>query len=370
VPSHLERAKVTEGVGASNGASVGTPNGAARAGSIQKGAKSEFRRPTMNDVAQLAGVSIKTVSRVVNDVPSVDAGIAARVLQAVTDLGFRRNDMARKLRSGNSAATVGLIIEDLANPFYSTIAAAVEEVAAQHETLLITASSEEDIGRERRFLLDLCERRVDGLLVVPASVDHSYLKPEIQMGTPVVFIDRPPVGLPVDAVLIDNAGGARQGIEHLLHSGHERIGLLIDSLAIYTARKRLAGAEAALDNAGIPRAQSIVRHDLHTPEAAARAVAEMLADPRPPTAFFCANNRTTVGALTELHRQGSDAALVGFDDFELSHLMPRPLTIVAYDVAALGRVAAERVFRRIGGERMRPSTTVLPTHLVQSGIRS
>jgi LacI family transcriptional regulator len=326
------------------------------------------RRPTMSDVAQLAGVSIKTVSRVVNDVPSVDAGIAERVLQAVTELGFRRNDMARKLRSGHSAASIGLIIEDLGNPFYSKIAGAVEEVSARNETLLITASSEEDIEKERRFLLDLCERRVDGLLVVPASVDHSYLKPEIQMGTPIVFIDRPPVGLPVDAVLIDNAGGARQGIEHLLNAGHRRIGLLIDSLAIYTARKRLAGAEAALDAAGVAHDETVVHHDLHTPEEAARAVAEMLDRPNPPTAFFCANNLITVGALTELHRQANDAALVGFDDFELSHLMPRPLTIVAYDVAALGRVAVERLFRRINGERMRPATTVLPTKLVERGI--
>jgi LacI family transcriptional regulator len=322
----------------------------------------------MNDVAQVAGVSIKTVSRVINDVPSVDAGIAERVMQAVADLGFRRNDMARKLRSGRSAASVGLIIEDLGNPFYSTIAGAVEEVAARYETLLMTASSEEDIERERRFLLAMCERRVDGLLVVPAGTDHSYLQSEIQMGTPVVFMDRPPVGLHVDAVLIDNAGGARQGIEHLLASGHKRIGLLIDSLSIYTARERLAGAEAALDAAGVSHDKTVVRHDLHTPEEAAGAVADMLDRRNAPTAFFCANNRTTVGALTELHRQSSRAALVGFDDFELSHLMPRPLTIVAYDVAGLGRVAAERLFRRINGERPRPATTVLPTHLVERGI--
>lgn len=327
----------------------------------------EIRRPTMSDVAKLAGVSIKTVSRVVNDVPTVDAQIAERVMHAVTELGFRRNDMARKLRAGHTTSSIAMIIEDLANPFYSTIAAAVEEVAARNETLLITASSEEDPERERRFLLEMCERRVDGLLVVPAGIDHSYLKREMQMGTPVVFIDRPPANLKVDAVLIDNAGGARQAIDHLLASGHRRIGLLIDNLAIRTAQERLAGAKAALEEAGIPADDTLLRHDLHTPEGAAAAVAELLDAPHPPTAFFAANNRTTVGAITELHRRRDPAALVGFDDFELSNLMPRPLTIVAYDVAELGHVAAGRLFRRIHGEQLRPTTTVLPTHLVERG---
>jgi LacI family transcriptional regulator len=327
------------------------------------------RRPTVIDVARAAGVSIKTVSRVINNVPTVNPQIAERVLAAVADLGFRRNDMARILRSGQKAATIGLIIEDFANPFYSTITAAVQEVAAQHDALLITASSEEDPERERRFLLAMCDRRVDGLLVVPAGSDHSYLRPEIEMGVPAVFLDRPPVGLQADAVLLDNAGGARSGIAALLDRGHRRIALLVDSLSIHTMRERLAGAEGALEAAGIPHDEELVRYDLHEPEATARVIAELLALPRPPTAFFCGNNRITVGAVHELWRHGSDAALVGFDDFELAHLMPRPLTVISYDARQLGRIGAELLFRRIGGEHPRPSTIVLPTQLVERGVR-
>jgi LacI family transcriptional regulator, galactose operon repressor len=326
------------------------------------------RRPTVIDVARAAGVSVKTVSRVINNVPTVNPQIAERVLAAVADLGFRRNDMARNLRSGDKAASIGLIIEDFANPFYSTITAAVQEVAAQHDALLITASSEEDPERERRFLLAMCDRRVDGLLVVPAGSDHAYLRPEVEMGVPAVFLDRPPVGLHVDAVLLDNAGGARSGIGALLDRGHHRIALLVDSLSIHTMRERLAGAEAALEAAGIPHDPELVRYDLHEPGATARAIAEMLAAPSPPTAFFCGNNRITVGAVQELWRHGSDAALVGFDDFELAHLMPRPLTVISYDTRQLGRIGAEMLFRRIDGQRPRPSTIILPTQLVERGV--
>src|SRR5213078_488407 len=167
------------------------------------------RRPTMVDVARVAGVSIKTVSRVINNAPHVQQELVDRVLSAVQELGFRRNGIAHTLRSGRQTSTVGLVIEEIANPFYSTIAAAVAEVARAHDTLLITASSEEDPDREQHLLLDLCSRRVDGLLVVPASLDHGFLRPEVQMGLPVVFLDRPGGGLDADTVLLDNRGGSR-----------------------------------------------------------------------------------------------------------------------------------------------------------------
>lgn len=312
-------------------------------------------------------MSIKTVSRVINKVPNVRPDLVDRVLAAVTELGFRRNDLAASLRAGQRTSTIGLLIEDLANPFYSAIASVVADVARRRDTMLITASSEEDPGRERQLLLDLCDRRVDGLLVVPAGSDHTFIRAEIELGTPTVFLDRPPGGLVCDTVLLDNAGGARSAIERLRQQGHERIGILTDSLAIHTMRERLAGAQEALASAGLPYDEALVRDNIHNPEAAARAVAEMIDHPLPPTGFFCTNNRITVGALDELWRRDSDATLVGFDDFELSHLMPRPVTVVAYDTRELGRKGAELLFRRIDGDRSWPTTTVLPTQLIDRG---
>ncbi|WP_184847332.1 LacI family DNA-binding transcriptional regulator [Allocatelliglobosispora scoriae] len=319
----------------------------------------------MVDVAQRAGVSLKTVSRVINKSPHVQQDLIDRVLESAAALGFRRNHNASTLRSGLPTATIGLLIEEIANPFYSTIADVAAEVARHHETLLITASSEEDPAREQQLLRDLCARRVDGLLVVPTGADHAFLRPEVELGVPVVFLDRPATGLLADTVLLDNRGGARDGVAGLVAAGHRRIAVLLDSLSVYTMHERVLGAQEALAAAGLAWDPSLVRQDVRDPAAAGRAVAELLDRADPPTAFFALNNRITVGALQELWRRRSDAGLAGFDDFELSHLMPRPLTVVAYDLRAYARTAAELLFGRIGGDHSAPRTVILPTRLVQ-----
>ncbi|NUT22608.1 MAG: LacI family DNA-binding transcriptional regulator [Hamadaea sp.] len=319
----------------------------------------------MVDVAKRAGVSLKTVSRVVNGSPQVQPELADRVHAAIAELGFRRNHLASALRSGQLTATVGLLIEEIANPFYATIAGVVAETAREHDTLLFTASSEEDPVREELLLRDLCARRVDGLIVVPAGYDHGFLRSEVERGLPVVFLDRPGGGLVADTVLLDNRGGTRAGVERLLAGGHRRIAVLLDSVGVYTMRERLAGAQEALAAAGIPYDPTLVREGVKDPATAAAVVAE-LSDV---DAYVCLNNRITVGALQELVRRGGDAELLGFDDFELSYLMPRPFTVIAYDPKELARRAADLLFARIAGDETWPRTEVLPTHLIERGLR-
>lgn len=316
----------------------------------------------MVDVARHAGVSLKTVSRVINNAPHVQQQLVDRVLAAVEELGFRRNQLASALRSGQQTATVGLLIEEIANPFYATIAQVTAEVAATFDSLLITASSEEDPMREERLLRELCSRRVDGLLVVPAGCDHGFLRPEVERGTAVVFLDRPGRGLAADTVLLDNRGGAAAGLRHLMKLGHRRVGILLDSLEVYTMRERLEGALSVGTSPGL------VRDGVNDPATAAKAVAAMLDADDPPTAFFGLNNRITVGIVQELWHRKSDAAIVGFDDFELSHLMPMPMTVIAYDTRQLARQAAELLFARIAKETFHPRTVVLPTRLVARGL--
>ncbi|MFG2045069.1 LacI family DNA-binding transcriptional regulator [Dactylosporangium sp. NPDC048998] len=322
----------------------------------------------MSDVAARAGVSLKTVSRVVNDAPHVQPELAERVLAAVAELGFRRNHLARSLRSGQATATIGLLIEEIANPFYATIAGAAAEVARQRDTMLIIASSEEDPAREQQLLRDMCARRVDGLLVVPAGHDHSFLRAEVELGTPVVFLDRPAGNLLADTVLLDNRGGARAGVRRLVEAGHRRVAVLLDSIGVYTMRERLDGAQEALVEAGAPYDNRLVCDGVRDPAAASRVVGELLEQPDPPTAFFSLNNRITLGVIEELHRRGSDAALLAFDDFELARLVPYPLTVIAYDTRELARAATELLFRRIDGDRSWPRAVVLPTELVARGI--
>ena len=162
-------------------------------------------RPTMRDVAGTAGVSVKTVSRVVNGERGVRAETAARVDAAIGRLGFTRNDLASSLRRGRAGA-LGLVIEDVANPFYSAIARAVEDAARAHGHILITGSCEEDPARERQLALRLLQRLVDALLIVPAGAEHRYLLPELAAGVPIVFLDRPPGDVEADTVLLDNLG--------------------------------------------------------------------------------------------------------------------------------------------------------------------
>jgi LacI family transcriptional regulator len=323
----------------------------------------------MNDVAEHAGVSLKTVSRVINQEPGVASDTASRVTNAIAELGFQRNDLARSLRQGRTSSTLGLIIEDVANPFYSAIAQAVEAAARERGYLLITGSCEEDARRERELVSALLRRRVDGLLIVPAGREHGYLQRELGALTPLVFIDRPPHGIAADAVLLDNLGGARTAVEHLLAQGHRRIAFVADSPDLFTATERLAGYREALEAAGVPEDPGLVRFGCHDAGHAEEVVRELLSLPldERPTAVFTGNNRCTVGALRALRAREREIALVGFDDFELADLLAVPTTVVRHDSQRLGREAAALILRRLDGSKTPPQRILVPTELVRRG---
>jgi LacI family transcriptional regulator len=322
----------------------------------------------MRDVASTAGVSLKTVSRVVNSEDGVRPATAARVEAAIAHLGFARNDVARSLRDGRANA-LGLVIEDVANPFYSAIARTVEDIAHAHNHILITGSCEEDSERERELVLRLLRRSVDALLIVPAGDDHRYLLPEIGAGTPIVFLDRPPRGVEADTVLLDNLGGARAAVEHLLAHGHERIAYVGDMPPLYTAAERLAGYRAALRGAGLRPDEGLVSADSHDAASAERAARALLALPadRRPTALFTANNRNTIGALRALRDGDGSVALVGFDDFELADMLPVPVTVVRHDPAEMGRIAAEMAYARLDGGDELPQKRTIECAVVARG---
>jgi LacI family transcriptional regulator len=326
-------------------------------------------RPTMRHVAERAGVSLKTVSRVINHEAAVSPATAERVREAIAELGFRRNDLARSLRRGSTSATLGLIIEDVANPFYSAVAQAVEDAARERGYMVITGSCEEDPERERELVLALLRRRVDALLLVPAGAegDRAWIAGELGEETPVVFIDRPPRGIQADSVLLDNAGGARAAVEHLIAHGHRRIACIADPVELFTAAERVAGFRAALAGAGIPEDPELIRLDARDAEHAERLVRELLELPQPPTAIFTGNNRHTVGALRALRGREHEIALVGFDDFELADLLAMPTTVIRHDAFALGAQAAALAFDRLDGADAPPRRVVLETELVPRG---
>lgn len=327
------------------------------------------RRPTLHDVARVADVSIKTASRVVNNIDTVDPVLASRVREAIVSLGYRPNQLASSLKSGAATSTIGLVLKDISNEFYASLTLGVASVAATRGSQVITSASDEDIDsdQERALIFDLCRRRVDGMIIVPRGGDYSSLKPEIEMGTPMVFVDRTPGGLDADAVLLDNRGGAAAAINELVRLGHRRIGLLFHSLDLEPIRLRLEGVRDALEAAGIEIVPELLESDVLGPEAAAEAAGRMLDLDDPPTAIFCAYNRITEGAVHAVWRRRSPTLVAGFDTFRFSDLVPVPLLLVAYDARAFGRAAAERLFARIGGDTTAPLHVTIPTHLTRAG---
>jgi LacI family transcriptional regulator, galactose operon repressor len=327
------------------------------------------RRPTMKEVAAVAGVSLSTVSRVVNG-EEVRADLAERVQEAVEMLGYRRDHTASTLRRADRmSASIGLIIDDVGNPFFSLIHRGVEEVAREHGVIVFVGSSDEDAGREHELADAFGARGVDGLILVPSGTDQSYLQRERRAGVGIVFVDRPPRLIDADAVLSDNAAGARLAVAHLVAAGHRRIGFLGDRPEIHTAAERRRGYREAIAAAGLPYDERIVLDEILSAAGGYAATRELLSGPERPTALFSSQNLITIGAVRALVELGLHGriAIVGFDDVPLSDAVRPGLTVVAQDPAALGRAAAERLFARLDGDSSPAREVVLPVSLIERG---
>lgn len=324
----------------------------------------------MVDVAALAGVGLKTVSRVVNSEPGVSPELEARVRRAIEQLNYRLDANAATLRRlGRKTRTIGLVLEDVSNPFSSELHRAVEDAARERGVLVFAGSCDEDPDRERELIGSFRERRVDGIVVVPASHDHTYLDEERRTGTALVFVDRPASHLDADSVVSDNVGGATQGVQHLLGHGHRRIGFLGDLLSISTAKERLRGYTQALEAVGVRLDDNLIRTELRDSDAAARAIGEMLALREPPTAFFTGQNLLTIGGVHALREAGREReiALIGFDDISLADLLDPAISVVAQDPQAIGRAAADQLFRRLDGDTAPAVHQTIPVTLIARG---
>ena len=323
----------------------------------------------MKDVARRAGVALKTVSRVVNGEAGVTAATAGRVQGAIEELGFRRNESARLLRTGRTA-TLGFIAEDTADPDQAAVYRGLEEAVAELGFLLYSGSTDGDPAREERLALALCARRVDGMVIVPAAADHRYLLAEIEAGVAAVFALRPPgltgpdtaLGDTVlgDTVVIDERGGANVAVTHLISHGHRRIGYLGGDLGApieYRTRQLLLGYTEAMAAAGLRVDQAWTA--LTPGELAGAGV----------TAVLCGSRAHTAQALHALAARGRAPrmAVIGFGDFELADLMPTGITVISYDAAGIGRAAGELLARRLAGEDAPPRLVELPVRLIPRG---
>ncbi|MDJ1113268.1 LacI family DNA-binding transcriptional regulator [Microbacterium dauci] len=324
----------------------------------------------MRQVATLAGVGTKTVSRVINNEPNVAAATAERVWHAVRSLDYHVDLQAGSLRRADGRTrTLGLLVGSVDNPFAGAIHRAVEDTAIKREVAVFASSFDDDPERELRAVNAFLRRRVDGLILTSVKRHPDYDASLRAQGIPVVYVDRRPLDATYDSVTSDNREGARKATEHLIRHGHRRIALLTDRLDIQTAADRQQGFFEALGHAGIATTSTPVITELHDSGAAQHALARLLASDQPPTAVFSSQNLLTVGALHALRDAGAQrsVALVGFDDLPLADLVDPGVTVVAQDPQEIGRVAVTRLFARLEGQDLAPAHIIVPTTLIPRG---
>lgn len=328
------------------------------------------RQPTIKDVAAAAGVGIKTVSRVLNEEPNVRPEMRTRVLETAARLNYRRNTIASSIRRlDKRTASIGLVVEDIANPFASTLTRVVQDFALERQHLVLVGSSDGIAEREREVVAEFCARRVDGLIIVPSGPDQSYLEEERRRGTSVVFIDRPGRRMKADTVVAENAGGVVDAVRHLAAHSHSRIAFLGDRKSIYTAAQRLDGYRTAMAELVGGVDERHVRMGLRDSDNAFRATQEVLALEPAPTAVVCGNNVATVGAVHAMQKLGvrDRVAVIGFDDLELADLLQPALTVIAQDLETLGRQAAGLLFERLRQPEAAVRRTTVPVRLISRG---
>lgn len=323
------------------------------------------QRARIQDVAALAGVSPATASRAIANDPRVRPTTREKVLDAASALRFRPNSLARDLRAGGVTTAIGYVIEDLVNPWYTQVAAGAEEVFRKRGLELIVATTEGRAASEQLVVKTMLERRVQALLLVPLSDDHSYLEGERQLGTPLIFVDRPPVNLLADCITIDNRGGMQLAVETLRAAGHRSIGVIAGPQEFWTTRERIEGYREALSRTGVDFDSALVRHVPYQNQAIGSAFADLRRAHPAMTAIISTNNRITVGLLATHRRDIDSMGLVCFDDFELAELLD--VTVVAHNPQEVGREAARITLDRIANPLDSPQQLQVSTEIVRRG---
>lgn len=311
------------------------------------------KRPTVKDVAARAGVSVATVSRALNGLASVDPDLKTKVLLAAGEIGYRMDGLARGLR--RQVNTVfGMLISDIENPFFTSMVRGAEDAAYRSGHLLMLCNTDESVEKEKAYIDVLLGQSVAGILLVPADEDLSDVQSLVKWGTPVVAIDRRGPDNPVDAVLVDNVAGSRQGTQWLIEQNCTRIATIAGPKRTTTGLERLMGYERALVAAGIPLRDDLVVHGDFHEDGGYRAACQLLDLDPPPEAIFIANNQMAVGAIAALADRGleipGDVAIACFDQLPNGIRWHDFIATVQQPAYNMGRVAVEILLRRIAGD--------------------
>ena len=322
-------------------------------------------RARMSDVARLAGVSTKTASRVFAGDEKVADKTKQNVLKAAARLRYRPNVLARNLRTGGATKTVGLVIGDLANPFYFKLAAAIERELAKHGMNLIVGTTEDSPEIEVQVVNAMLGQQVRAVIIVPVASDQSYLESEQQLGTPLVFLDRKAVNLVADSICLANLEGAKLATEELLSKGHKRIAFVAARPNLSTISERLNGYRHAMLTAGLGQAEDLERLPLESELAIEDEIRELLTSKSPPTAILGGNNRTSVAFVKITRELEKSCAYIGFDDFELADALG--ISVVSFDVLEMGKEATRLAISKINNPGVQPRSVRVETVLIRRG---
>jgi DNA-binding LacI/PurR family transcriptional regulator len=306
----------------------------------------------LKNVAKLAGVSVATVSRVLNGEEVVKEKTKTKVLEAIKKLNYKPNRVAQRLRTTRKTSKlVGLLIPDIQNPFYVDVIRGIEEYAYANNAAVIIGNFSQDEKKEKLYLDILKSESVDGFVVAPSNEKDQYVKQLIQDGFPIVCIDRGLKDVDVDLVKVDNQQGVFKAIEHLIKLGHKRIGFIVGNPSIPTSQERLDGYHQAMKQYGIEIDASLLLGEKSDYESGTRLTARLLDLENPPTAIFTGNNLLTLGALEVINQRGlripEDVAIIGFDDVYWANSLNPPLTAVRQPGFEIGKKAMELLMQRI-----------------------
>jgi LacI family transcriptional regulator len=325
---------------------------------------------TIREIATRLGVSVSTVSSVINKNGYVSSRMRERVQEALREVNYQPNQVARSLRRGETH-TMGLIVPDLANSFYSDILRGAEDYLASVGYRLIVADSRENWRRQEDYLTGFFGKMTDGIMLVPCLASGEQIEsiPRMVRGTTLVYVDRSPLHSPVDAVLIDNVQACSEATRHLIELGHQRIGIITEPLNLLSATDRLEGYRRAIRSAGLEPDTELIRTGDNTKRSGYEVAMDLLNARKRPTAVVACNNLMALGLLTAVRelrlRCPRDISIVAFDDCEWSEHLSPPLTTLSQPAEEMGATAAKTLLKTRGRtEPYSPSRILLPVRLV------
>lgn len=319
----------------------------------------------MNEVAAAAQVSIFTVSAVVNGTATVSDALRGRVLKAIEETGYKRNALARSLKTGETR-TIGLTVGDITNPFYTDVVSVIQQVLHRAGYAVMLCCNDRDIMLQADHIELLKSRMVDGLIISPTGDDETLRAILADTEIPIVLIDRILEGFDCDSVVLDNRAAVMEATRYLVGLGHRRIGFISGKLDSFTGRERLAGYYAALDEAGIGREEDLAQLGNYREESAYDSAIQLLTSSNPPTAIFSSNNLMVIGVMRALRDLGlrcpEDVSVTGIDDFPWADVFRPQLTTVAQPVRIIGEQAAGLLLKRLADD-----TDTAARHIVLKG---